>query len=146
MTPSIDVVRPRFGLPAVAKIGSSFTIELAGPQPPSLRAALVQPTVSDEQAASFAGPGVHPLELVGHAPQRTISSCGAASAGGYDLLLASPGGPPKRIERAVWLRTDDPAPLSSLRLAHVTDLHLGSSIEIADRFAHVIAAVNRLAV
>jgi Icc-related predicted phosphoesterase len=115
------VVFPRFGLPAIARTGSTFSIRSRMPI---------------ERAALARGTDVHPVALDGE-----TASCGTLPPGAYDLLLGS-----ERLERAVWLRAEDPATLPSLRVAHVTDLHLGTSRAITDRFERVVDAVNRLAV
>lgn len=75
-------------------------------------------------------------------------------AGGYDLLVSSAasiaaGRTPTRALRAVWLRPDDPKAIEQLRVAHLSDLHVGKGGRdkaslILSRLHEIVSDVNRL--
>ena len=79
--------------------------------------------------------------------------------GGWDLVVAGASGPAdsafgapylrrgpiERAHRAVWLRADDPAALSELHVAHLSDLHLGKRDDITPHLKEVLDEVNRRA-
>jgi hypothetical protein len=71
------------------------------------------------------------------------------SAGGYDLLLTTDEDAPTRAPKSVWLREEDPAALPRLRVAHLSDLHVGKGGRkrglLLAHVAEVIGAVNRQA-
>ena len=68
-----------------------------------------------------------------------------APPGAYDLIVQFPGEEPLRMPRAVWLRAVDPAAPAQLRVAQITDLHVGSGARAKERLDRVIADVNLLA-
>ncbi|HRI53862.1 MAG TPA: metallophosphoesterase [Pseudomonadota bacterium] len=159
------LLRPRFGYPAIARTSGTFPIELlerGGPLAP--RAALVRPELSATAAQlclrGEAVAGCLPLTLTMterapmHDGAQVVSFLAApqeaqAPPGGYDLLLTSAQDAPTRVPKAVWLRADDPATLTRLRVAHLSDLHVGKGGRHTGLFlahvAEVIAAVNKQA-
>jgi hypothetical protein len=154
------LLRPRFGLPAIVQAGAPFAIELfergAGGQ---LAAALVQPGLSDADARRCLGgatvAGCFPLTLtagesnaVGADHKLTLSARPAVPPppGGYDLYLGSSCDAPTRAPRAVWLRAEDPATLPEVRVAHLTDIHVGKHrSELEAHLRQVVDEVNQLA-
>jgi hypothetical protein len=165
----VGVMRPRFGLPAIAQTGAAFELALlerGGPQ--TIRAALIAHALTDEQAAaclngaSLPGSlieGCWPLALdapVRDAVERgvavarvTAHTASAPPAGGYDLYVESPVDAPARLPRAVWLRSDDPGALAAVQVAQLSDLHVGKGrskqqSEIHQHLERVIADVNEL--
>lgn len=158
------LLRPRFGYPAIAQSGSAFPVELlerGGPLTP--RAALAWPELTPGDAQRCLGgqtvAGCVPLNLTqtDRSPLRdgaqVVSFLAApdtpAPPGGYDLLLTTAQDAPTRVPKAVWLRAEDPAHLSRLRVAHLSDLHVGKGGRQKGLFlahvAEVIAAVNKQA-
>src|SRR6185312_875269 len=88
------LLRPRFGLPAIAQAGQPFAVEwLERGGPATVRAALIAPTVTD------------------------------APPGGYDLYMHPACDAATRAPNAVWLRADDPATLGQVRVVHLSDIH-----------------------
>lgn len=172
------VLRPRFGLPVIARAGDGFEIERlerGGPiAPAELRAALVARGVDEATAArclatttdpdSAPVPGCFPLELEARDREAVTAEVSVARdtarprpglappPGGYDLWFgprldpapASTTHPPVRLRSAVWLRAEDPATLEQVRVAHMSDLHVGKGDAslIARNIRRVIAAVN----
>lgn len=154
----VGLLRPRFGLPAIAQAGSTFDVELlerGGPEP--LRAALVAQNVDDAQAAACAN-GAHvegcwPLAL-GDATRTEVArdvthaamlARADAPPGAYDLYLESPVDAPVRLPRVVWLRADDPAKLQQVRVAHLSDMHVGKHRkDLEAHIKQVIDDVNAL--
>ena len=128
-----------------------------------MRAALLHPNVTDAAAAAClrgqTAPGCFPLALTpapadparaGEPPGAVRSlkarPLGLPPAGGYDLLITSPVDASTRVPRAVWLREDDPATLPTLKVAHLSDLHVGKGKNevFTTRLRQVIADVNEL--
>jgi predicted phosphodiesterase len=136
--PSRVLLRPRFGLPAIVQAGAPIPIELA--RSGEVRAALVAATLSDGEARRCASGEalegcVHLVLGEGSArPEGTVEP------GGWDLVIL--GGELERARRAVWLRADDPSQLSELRVAHLSDLHVGKRSAIPERLAQVVAELN----
>ncbi|HZS38995.1 MAG TPA: metallophosphoesterase [Polyangia bacterium] len=158
----VGVMRPRFGLPAIAQAGAAFEIDLlerGGPQ--AIRAALVTHALADEQAAACLSgslmEGCWPLALdaVEREPLERgvalarVTAHAAPPAGGYDLYVESPVDAPARLPRAVWLRDADPAALAEVQVAQLSDLHVGKGgtklqSEIRQHLERVIADLNEL--
>jgi len=151
------LLRPRFGLPAIAQAGQPFHLEWlerGGPQ--TVRAALLEPAVTDADAERcLAGQtiaGCHPVTLAPAARKAegtaTLADAAAtvdAGPGGYDLYVHPPCDAATRAPRAVWLRADDPAQLGEVHVVHLSDIHIGK--HVADVEAHlkqVIAETNAL--
>jgi Icc-related predicted phosphoesterase len=143
------LLRPRFGLPALAARGASFDLELlerGGPQP--VTATLVRPGASPAD-----GGWPLALSLVERTPiapgvERARWAARAdAPSGPYDLYVASPVDAPARAPRAVWLSDRDPAAPRPLRIAQLSDIHngKGDAAEIEANLRRVIADVNQLA-
>ena len=155
------LLRPRFGLPAIAPPRAQFLVELLerGADLPPPRAAIVRPDVAQEAAvrcvpdgAPFDGcyplaleqvdkrevaPGFHRLRFIA---RTTLSP----PDGGYDLVLQSGVDAPARAPRAVWVRARDPG--APLKVAHLSDLHVGKSDDpIDEHLAQVIADVETFA-
>jgi hypothetical protein len=132
------LLRPRFGLPVIAQQGARFTVDVLERGGPAgeLRAALVAPGVDDAAAerclAGAAVEGCHPVgtdavtrEPLGPTTVAHFSAHSDAPPGGYDLYVHPACDPPTRAARAVWLRADDPAKLAEVRVAHLSDIHIG---------------------
>src|SRR6185312_5835146 len=116
------LLRPRFGLPAIAQAGQPFAVEwLERGGPATVRAALIAPTVTDAQA------------------ERCLA--GEAVAGCHPLTLAAAA----RTPNAVWLRADDPATLGQVRVVHLSDIHIGKHVDdVEAHLEQVIAETNAL--
>lgn len=151
------LLRPRFGLPAIAQAGRTFSIELlerGGPATP--RAALLRADVSSQDAerclAGAVVDGCHPIRIVSETRQplggltmARLTARADAPPDGYDLYVHPPCDPPTRAPRAVWLRADDPARLAQVRLVHLSDIHIGKHVaDIEQHLRRVIGEVNRL--
>jgi hypothetical protein len=157
LSDDVGLLRPRFGLPAIAQAGAPFSVELIerGAGCP-VSAALVRPDVSDVDAEACVHGGTiegcHPLSLSGGEPlggnrTRTLQAQPASPPppGGYDLYLHPSCDAPERAPRAVWLREDDPAQLREVRVAHLSDLHVGKHRgQLEEHLRQVIDEVNRL--
>ena len=139
------LLQPRFGLPAVVSGAARFSVELllrGAPAP--LRLAVLRSKLTKAQAAQcLSSPelpmdGCFPLRIV---EQKREPLAATASAGavrlvltvepltvlpprGYDLYLESAVDAPTRAPRSVWVRSQSAAG-RPLRVAHLTDLHLG---------------------
>ncbi|MSP59748.1 MAG: metallophosphoesterase [Myxococcales bacterium] len=156
------LLRPRFGFPALARVGTSFEIELierGGPV--AVRAALVRSSLGADGATACAAPdpaaaGCYPLALGpavrtpitdGVAEVRFAARSQDAPPGDYDLYLASPVDAPARSPRAVWLSVEDPAAPRPLRIAHLSDLHVGKWTvpHLDERLRAVIRELNAAA-
>ncbi len=158
------LLRPRFGLPALVEAGAAFPIELLAQNAGQLQAALLSPGLSDAQAARCLGPeprvvvtGCYPLQLrrvdsrpIGGTfnrdrllaqPERT------PPLGDYDLYCSSAFDAPMRAPRAVWTYPDDPTGARQLRVAQLSDLHVGkgSQDKLLANLARVIDRTNALA-
>lgn len=145
------LLRPRFGLPAVVAEGEAFTVELLERgEPAALRLSLLRADLDAESgrrclsAAAAALPnapgsdGCFPLRIL--SVRRSVVAAATAQSravtqvslivqppagvphSGYDLYLESAVDAPVRAPRSVWLRSPVTGPL---RVAHLTDLHLG---------------------
>jgi Icc-related predicted phosphoesterase len=140
----VGLLRPRFGLPAITKVGGSFVLEvMARNGGGALAAALVPHHLSDALTLSA------PVE-VEVAPgvviqRRTATPTAALTRGGYDLYLASSTDAPARAPRAVWLRDEDPAAVRPLTVIQLSDVHVGKGGAIERHLAEVIAEVNAIA-
>ena len=128
------LLRPRFGLPAIAQAGHPFTIEwLERGGPESLRAALLAPEVSDADAerclAGRPGRRLPPGRARARRrarprarrrsrpppprPTRGRAATTCTCTRGCDA--------PTRAPRAVWLRADDPAHLGEVHVVQLSD-------------------------
>lgn len=151
------LLRPRFGLPAIAQAGRTFEIELlerGGPARP--RAALLRADVSSADAErcldGAAVDGCHPLTFVGAARRPVagltvarLTARSDAPPDGYDLYVHAPCDPPTRAPRAVWLRADDPARIPTVRVVHLSDIHVGKHVaDLEQHLRRVIGEVNAL--
>ncbi|HEX4457499.1 MAG TPA: metallophosphoesterase, partial [Polyangia bacterium] len=150
------LLRPRFGLPAIAQAGATIAVELLERGGPSVvRAALVRPDVdSDAAERCLAGApvdGCRPLALttvertaVAPSIERVRMTAPATAApGAYDLYLHPPCDAPTRTPRAVWLRADDPARLTQVKIAQLSDLHIGKHVDaVEEHLRQVIDEVN----
>lgn len=175
--PSRDagLLAPRFGMPSVTQIGMPLTLEFLETDTPGRpRAALIAPAVrqalSLEQLEACARgepvAGCYALRLDDQT-QREPTGAGrslvrytarvampadpaaAPAPGGYDLFVSAPYDPPVRVPKAVWLRADDPASLQRVRVAHLSDLHVGKGSPkkaaiIHARLQEIISRVNEL--
>jgi hypothetical protein len=151
------LLRPRFGLPAIAQTGHPFTVEwLERGGPATVRGALVAPSVTDADAerclAGQAVDGCHPLAL-GPAERKTVGSATVAQAsatsdaapGGYDLYVHPTCDAPTRAPASVWLRADDPAHLPQVHVVHLSDIHIGKHVDAVEaHLKQVIAETNAL--
>jgi hypothetical protein len=161
-TPRAGLLRPRFGVPAIAQTGAAFPLELLEQSGgPSLRAALLAPDASPEESVRCLSgehsPKCSLLSLV-EKDRRPMSPQAAwvlyearpsfaLSPGGYDFVLSDGKSELQRSPQAVWFRNDNPETLSTLRVAHLSDLHVGKgdnrhSAEILARLFQVVTEVN----
>lgn len=157
------LLRPRFGLPALITAGETFTVEiLERGEPAALRLALVRSDLDAAQVAqclaAAPGPGCFPLRILGQQRQPVIAASKAPTPQvarllltvqpplavpprGYDLYLESAVDAPVRAPRSVWLRAA--AAAQPLRVAHLTDLHLGKGHgELRANLQRILAEVN----
>jgi hypothetical protein len=152
------LLRPRFGLPAIAQAGQPFAVEwLERGGAATMRAALLAPSVTDADAERcLAGQPVadcHPITLapaertaMGSATLARAAATADAAAGGYDLYLHPSCDAATRAPRAVWLRADDPAKLAEVHVVHLSDIHIGKHVdEVEAHLKQVIAETNALA-
>ena len=152
------LLRPRFGLPAIAQTGHAFALEwLERGGPVAMRAALVAPSVTDADAERcLAGQpieGCHPVTVgaaertvVGAATMARATATANASAGGYDLYVHPTCDAPTRAPSAVWLRADDPAKVAEVHVVHLSDIHVGKHVDdVEAHLKQVIAETNALA-
>ena len=158
------LLRPRFGLPALVAVGEPFTVELLERgTPAALRLALVRGDLNAAQAArcvaASAAPaeGCFPLRVLDERREAVVVSASAPAAArllltvqpaaavpphGYDLYLESAVDAPVRAPRSVWLRSPVPE-TRPLRVAHLTDLHLGKGhADLRANLARIVAEVN----
>jgi calcineurin-like phosphoesterase family protein len=133
--------RPRAGLPIVAASGSTIRLEFDSPPLASVRAAL---TSSADTPVSAAREFPLTLRPVASCALSTVEAIAEAPPGTYDLVITSDTDEPARFHQAVWLRAQDPAVQPCARVAHITDLHIGSGERTTQRFARVLAEVNCL--
>jgi 3',5'-cyclic AMP phosphodiesterase CpdA len=152
------LLRPRFGIPAIVQAGAPFAVEiLERGDVAEARAALVTPELPDVDAerclAGEAVAGCHSLRLA-PGESRTIGNARVVQAmaapsdipppGGYDLYLHPRCDGPTRAPRAVWLRAEDPARLPEVRVAQLSDIHIGKRRdELEAHLRQVIDEVNR---
>jgi hypothetical protein len=156
-TRDAGLLRPRFGIPTIAQAGTSFPVEIMerGSRP-ELRAALVRPDLSDADAehclAGAAVDGCHVLTLA-PGESRPVGDARVERAlarpedvpppGGYDLYWHPSCDAPTRAPRAVWLRADDPSALGEVRVAQLSDIHIGKHAdELEAHLKQVIDEVN----
>ena len=154
-------LRPRFGVPAIAQTGSSFSLDVLEQPGAQTRAALFRPDAAIEDG---------PRCLRGETPSAVMRSvCGnfrRAMGQGSACELPSAG---RRCTATRWLRhravrrkcraaaqsprgvvaQDNPDKLSKLRVAHLSDLHVGKgdskrSAEILARLFQVVTQVNQM--
>jgi 3',5'-cyclic AMP phosphodiesterase CpdA len=151
------LLRPRFGLPAIAQTGGPFAIEwLERGGPAAMRAALLAPNVTDAEAerclSGEAIDGCHPISFA-EAERKPIGADRWAHAlatadappGGYDLYVHPPCDAATRAPSAVWLRPDDPATLGQVRVVHLSDIHIGKHVDdVEAHLKQVIAETNAL--
>ncbi len=151
------LLRPRFGLPAIAEAGHSFSLEWlerGGPEP--MRAVLLAPSVTNADAERCLGgqevAGCHRVTLsaaerkpVGEAMWARAQATVDAAPGGYDLYVHAACDAATRAPRAVWLRADDPAKLGEVHVVHLSDIHIGKHIDgVEAHLLRVIAETNAL--
>ena len=162
-SPGVGLLRPRFGVPAIAQVGASFsleTVEKAGARP--ARFVLLQPGVSDDDAwrclrgetdsrclkLKLAEKLRRPIERGSAWVEYRAEIMQVAAPGGYDLVLAEEPGNFQRSPNAVWLRRDNPDELPRLRVAHLSDLHVGKgnshrSAENLNRLFQIVTEINQ---
>lgn len=162
--PEVGLLRPRFGVPAIAQTGSSFSLDvLEQPGAQAPRVALLRPDAAIEDGPRClrgeTPSGCYALHLV-ETSRRAMGQGsawvsyqaqaeGAPPPGGYDIVLSDENAEPQRSPHAVWLRRDNPDKLSKLRVAHLSDLHVGKgdskrSAEILARLFQVVTQVNQM--
>lgn len=161
------LLRPRFGLPAVVAVGEPFTVELLERgAPAALRLALVRSDLDAGHAARCVAAadapeasidGCFPLQVLEQRREAVAASASAPAAArllltvqpaaavppqGYDLYLESAVDAPVRAPRSVWLRSPS-AETRPLRVAHLTDLHLGKGhADLRANLERILAEVN----
>ena len=151
------LLRPRFGLPAIAQAGQPFAVEwLERGGPETVRAALIAPSVTDADAERCLGgqqiAGCHALALApaarkteGSATVATAQATADAAPGGWDLYMHPGCDAPTRAPSAVWLRADDPAHLAEVHVVHLSDIHVGKHVaDVEKHLEQVIAETNAL--
>ena len=150
------LLRPRFGLPAIAQTGAAIAVELLERGGPSVvRAALVRPDVDAVAAERCLGgaviDGCQLLALttvdrkaVAPTVERVrMTAPATAPPGAYDLYLHPPCDAPTRTPRAVWLRADDPAQLAHVKVVQLSDIHIGKHVDaVEEHLKQVIDEVN----
>jgi len=166
--PDSGLVRPRFGVPVIAQTGAAFSIEVLA-QPGALppQAVLLRPDVRAEDGLRcLRGEPVSQcfvLQLIEEArrplPQGSAWVSYRAQVqpapqltpqpGGYDLVLGDAGTGMQRSPQSVWLLRDDPEKLTRVRVAHLSDLHVGkgntrTSAEILGRLFQIVTEINQL--
>jgi hypothetical protein len=152
------LLRPRFGLPAIARAGQPFPVEwLERGGPEVMRAALLAPAVTNEAAERCLGgeeiAGCHPITLapaerkpVGGAAWARAQASVDAAPGGYDLYVHPACDAATRAPQTVWLRADDPATLAEVHVVHLSDIHIGKHVDdVEAHLRRVIAETNALA-
>lgn len=142
--PMRGLLRPRLGLPAIwwPHAEAFVPIEvLEAPQAMPLRVALAdrrhsvqaQRNCLDGQpvagcvllSATLRSQEPVQPDLMHSVYRATLPTEPPLVPGGYDLLMDRGDDDPALARRAVWLRADDPATAGALRIAHVSDLHVG---------------------
>jgi|GEM_PF-3444152 len=141
-TRDLGLVRPRLGLPALAKLDGNFELlVIERGKPASLHAHLVQGTV--ELPLILTRLTEEPLDAQSRAVRYQARVDATAPPGPYDLVLAPDGDRPTRTPRAVWLYTDDPAAPRPLQLAQLNDLHIGKHVaDLESRLRQVFVEIN----
>ncbi len=162
--PEVGLVRPRFGVPVIAQVGTSFTIEvLQQPGAQSPRAALLRPDADIDSGRGCLSGQPSPtcfaldLEVAETRPMAKGSAWVVYRAtardvllpGGYDLVLADDQSAVQRSPHSVWLRADDPERIDRPRIAHLSDLHVGKGNsrhagQILERLFAIVTEVNQL--
>ena len=156
-----DLVRPRLGIPALVRAGDPFPIEwLERGGPAGARMALA-PRGLDAPARARcldtpAPAGCRPLVLdeIRRAPAGEggiVRVTGRARTDGappppasYDLLFASGSDAPFVAPRAVWLFAGDPVAPRPVRIALLSDPHIGKQVRhLEENLNTVIAELNR---
>jgi hypothetical protein len=153
------LLRPRFGIPAFAKVGDPFSIELfERGGSPTVRAALLRHDLGVEEGQGCLRgticDGCYPLEVAERTRQWAAHGAtvarfdarpqSAPPAGGYDLALDSGVDAPVRVPRAVWLSDGDPLAPRPISIAHFSDPHVGKTQEphLEERLKQVIADIE----
>jgi hypothetical protein len=139
----------------IAQAGATFPIELLERGGTAdVRAALVRADIDDASVErcldGAAVEGCHLLWLsdgerraVGAAAVARWSAHSDAPAGSYDLYVHPRCDAPTRAPHAVWLRDDDPAALPRVRVAQLSDIHIGKHVgEVEAHLQQVIAEIN----
>ncbi len=142
-TQDLGLLRPRFGLPAIASTGAAFEVELlqrgepSEPQLSLLRDGQAIPLRILSQRREPVAAGVVRLIV-------SVQPAVALPAQAYDLQLASQVDPPTVAPKAVWLR-----PASSdqgarpLRIAQLSDIHIGKGhSDLREHLERVIDDIN----
>ena len=165
------VLRPRFGAPAIIAADTAFAVETLvrgrGIDQP-VRAAMVSPTLDDAAAqkclaaADIAPSGCVLLDVLAVASDtivtggaqrfvhvhQTARARSAASPGAWDLMFGSSVDAPMRLPRAVFVRAEAPTTPATIRVAQLSDLHVGKgdAEAIETHLRQVIADLNARAV
>jgi len=160
-----SLVRPRLGEPEIEMASAALSIEIdliMSPEERLPRAALVPSALADLDAAACTTaptPGCWPLALVREVSQpldgrvqslvtarATLAAglVGVPEPGGWDLAIIDGAGHFERGRHAVWLRKDDPAALTEIRVAQLSDLHIGKGKGDAIA-AHLERVIDELA-
>jgi hypothetical protein len=72
-----------------------------------------------------------------------LSARSDAPAGPYDLYVHPSCDAPTRAPHAVWLRDEDPATLREVRVAQLSDIHIGKHVgEVESHLQQVIGEIN----
>ncbi len=161
--PEVGLLRPRFGVPVIAQSGAAFSVEvLEQPGARSPRLALLRPDAPAEEGTRCvrgdALPSCYALQLVekdrramGEGSSWVVYQAQTAETpppGGYDIVMTDENAEVQRSPNSVWLRRDNPDKLTRLRVAHLSDLHVGKgdnkhSAQILARLFEVVTQVNQ---
>lgn len=159
LTRDIGLLRPRFGMPVIAKSDDAIAIEaLVRNGGGKTTMALLTASVSDEDAARCS-PG-EPIEgcvrlrldaqNVTYVARNTnlhryhAQPEAPVPPGAYDLYVSSSSDAPVRAHRTVWLRETDPKGATPITVIQLSDLHVGKGKSHEERLESIIKDVNHL--
>ena len=138
----LGLVRPRLGLPSLAKVDDAFELlVIERGRPATLHAALAAGTT--ELPLVLTRSDEEPLGNGARAVRYQARVDGLATPGPYDLLLAPEGDHPTRTARAVWLYAEDPAAPRPIQIVQLNDLHVGKHVaDLEARLVELVTAIN----
>src|SRR5262245_11837858 len=110
------LLRPRFGVPTILRVGATFSVESLEPEANPWSAVLVRPCDGHAFPLELDNESVESCEGMRIVKRRVRT--GSTPAGGYDLVVTS-GKAPFVAPRAVWLHEADPDAARPLQVAHI---------------------------